>query len=182
MNISVLRKYLYAFGLPILWWSSVSLSSLTVGGTLLAAELEFIPITLHALRAADYSSDPLGLTIAPIDLSIIKEALKDRIAIEDPPENFDNFPEAEASTANSQNSQDDSSNRGFPPGSPSNPPPADEPNPDDGSGDSPPDDPGSDDDPEDKPGKGKGKGPGDHPNDGQGQDKPKGNGNNTNQT
>jgi hypothetical protein len=81
METARLRNYLYLFGLPLLWWGSVSLSGPLLNNPSPAKSLEFLPIALHASREADYGSDAYALTTAPIDLSIIKDALEDRADI-----------------------------------------------------------------------------------------------------
>ena len=74
MNITQLRRVLYAFGLPILWWGSVSLSSPLAASAVSKQELEFLPVSLHAFNQADYGEDQFGNQFVPLDLAILKGA------------------------------------------------------------------------------------------------------------
>lgn len=88
METTRLRNYLYVFGLPLLWWGAVSLSGPLTSYPSLAGELEFLPIAMHSSHDADYSVDAYGIMIAPVDLSIIKDAIEDRLATQSPSENL----------------------------------------------------------------------------------------------
>lgn len=73
-----LRKFAYLFTLPLMWWGSISAAGPPPSTPTRSQDFEFIPVPLHASRDADYSTDPAGFTIAPIDLSIIRDVLADR--------------------------------------------------------------------------------------------------------
>jgi hypothetical protein len=74
MNITQLRRVLYAFGLPMLWWGSVSLSSPLSASSVSQQELKFLPVSLHAFNQADYGEDHFGNQFVPLDLALIKSA------------------------------------------------------------------------------------------------------------
>jgi hypothetical protein len=71
------RKSIWLLFIPILWWSS-SAASGWLNPTYQEPGFEFLEFAVHAARNADYGRDPFIFDIAPIDPTIIEDALTDQ--------------------------------------------------------------------------------------------------------
>jgi hypothetical protein len=72
-----LRQKAWLLFIPILWWGS-SAASGWLNPSFRSPNFEFLEFAVHPARTADYSVDPFTSVFAPIDSSIIDEALKDQ--------------------------------------------------------------------------------------------------------
>jgi hypothetical protein len=72
-----LRQSLWLLFLPMLWWGS-SAASGWLNPIFQPTDFGFLEFAVHAGRAADYGVDSFTMSLAPIDPSIIDEALTDQ--------------------------------------------------------------------------------------------------------
>jgi hypothetical protein len=72
-----LRKNIWLLFIPILWWGS-SAASGWLSPAFESPSFEFLEFAVHSARNADYGIDPFTSALAPIDPSIIDEALTDQ--------------------------------------------------------------------------------------------------------
>jgi len=73
-----IQKSAIFLALPLLWWGGISLSEKNQGAAPQVSDYQFIPVAIHASVSADYGADAFSAAFAPVDPSIIMDALTDQ--------------------------------------------------------------------------------------------------------